>query len=226
MPKPPAIVDPLAWIQGKTLEDLKLVRYGRALLTPDAFRSRDEKGAIVAQPVLIRVPTDLDLDMARLDAIREVQRLARTRLGADTLVTTVDQARQILGAERFETLDTTAVVARCTHEAKLPDNPTDMPQQFMTLELMRTSFNVRQIYDVWNHMELLAHMLDPRLGEIDEPTFWAFCGAISKVENASPLGAMQGATQNDYVVEASKRLWRYRTSSSSTTSDSTSTPEL
>lgn len=196
--------DPVAFFAGKTREELKLVEYCHQVLMPDAFRRQGAAGPTF-DPCWIRVPRETDLDMARIDAIAEVARITK-----DKSIRTVEAAQKAIGPERFENLDTSAIVARCAHEPEPPKVDGELPQQFMTLEILRSTYLFSAIYDVFEHMDILRFELDPRFDKLTEEQFWLASRHITEKGTISPLGAMRGDTQRVFVVEACRKLWDCR----------------
>ncbi len=202
-----------AWFAGKTFEELGAIEHSGHLLFPDALRKRGPKGEEVRVEVMVRVPTDLDRSLARIDALEFVRDQAKSARNIET----VDQARAAVGPEVFENLDTTAIVARCTFERKPPH------QQFLLLPLLLASWPRSSVYDLFDRIDYLSDLIDPRMGELTEEQIWLAVGAIAKVRNISPLGAMRGPLQSSFIVRMADLLWNSAMRPSSSPSKGRST---
>jgi len=230
MPSPPPAsprndppIDPVRWVEGRTLDELDAIAYGATILVPDQLRFRLPKsagGGVRNDPVLIRVPGIHDLVAARRDAIDYVRRAFKN---PDIL--TMDDAVKAVGHTYFQQIDNYAIVALCTHERAQPGAGDELPQQFMLLDLFFKTYLGDVIEDVLDHMGLLKKIISPRFQKLTEGLFWDVCAAIATKGNLSPLGDMSEDTWQGYLVETSTRLWALRTQSFSSSSSKTSMPE-
>lgn len=207
-PKPTAPVDPVKWIEGKTLAELEGVLYGTTILVPDALRFRLPDGSIRHDPVLIRVPGIPDLMQARFDAIAYIAKLAK-----NPAITDMKAAVEAVGQTYFQQIDSYAICAICTHERTTPGDGYDLPPRFMLLDLFLCTYLGDVIEDLLDHMGLLKKMIAPRLEHLTEAQFWEVCGAIATKGNLSPLGDMREDTWQGFLVDACARLWPHRTPS-------------
>jgi hypothetical protein len=211
---PPPTPGSLAWISGKTLEELDAIEHGGALLFRDAFRTKNKRGEEVLTPVLVSPPTRRDRAEARIDAIRYVADLCKSKA-----IRTVPEAQTAIGAEVFEDIDTISIIARCCYEPKEPS------QRAYMLDILIDSFPSATLADMWERINHYAHLVDPRVPEpLSHDEFWAYAKAIAKAGNVGPLVVMREDTQRGFVISMARRLIEFRELASSSTSSATSTP--
>lgn len=200
-------VDPVSWIDGRSLDELEFSVVGGQILARDEIRYRALKGQMKKEPVLIRAPLMPDLVSAKIDAIRFVAKQA-----SNPEITTMDAAVAVVGRSYFEQLDNYGIVARCTHEHESCGD--EMPPQYKLFELLLADHPPMVIDDLLEHMALLKKFSNPRLIKLSEADFWRACGAIATKGNISPLGDMSEDTWHAFIVETCARLWLHRTPSS------------
>lgn len=214
-----------AWLEGKTLEDFQAIEHGPRLLFPDAIARRDAKGALVEDPVLIRVPGADDVLAGRFDAIAYVNKVAKKNGRLKEDLRTLQEARDAVGLDHFENLENAAIVVRCLHEIKPPHNLA------FTLEMLRATYLPQAISSVFQRMEVLNQMLAIDLDDLTEEQFWGAVEVIGRKQSIAPLGVMRGNIHAVFLVRACLELRAARealaeiqqTPSSSSTSTETST---
>jgi hypothetical protein len=214
-----------AWLRGKSIEELAAVRHGRQLLFPDALtyygagiKPREDK-------ILIRVPRGVDRERALIQAMLYVQQKVPQK--SSFKVETREAAQKFIGADRFEVIEICAIVAACSHDGAVSLNLAEdkMPPPYMGLEMLMEEYSESTILDVYEHMDLLSKMLNPRFESLTPFQAWACVEAASEKQTASFLAGMLASTQLDWLLWVCRELWSCRTSSSSFNSLQTSTPE-
>ncbi len=203
----------LAWLAGKTTEDLRGIRRGRHNFYPDAIVFYEADGTPREDPILIRRPMPDEIASARVDAILFVSKKVPKSLSFK--VETVEDARKFIGHERFELIESCAIAARCMHDPTMPEG-SGMPAPFKRLELLLTDHDEPAILDVYERINLLANTMSPRLQQLTEHETWLAAAFIAERENASPLAAMRAGTQLAFLIWACKRAMLTMPSSSST----------
>lgn len=209
-------VDVPAWFKGKSIEELAAIEAGGRVLIPDAIRTIDAKGKERLTPVMARVPTEQERALARIDAIAHVARLNGQAMGARG-EWTVERARQVVGAEVFENLDTIAIVARCLLEPEPPHG------QAYLLEVLVGSFPLAALFAMYERLDFYARLFSPMVEALDEEQFWGVVGAIAAKRNLGPLAAMRGELQSAFITRMAEELSSCRPPSSSSPSTATST---
>ena len=211
-------VDVPAWFKGKSIEELSAIEAGGRVLIPDAIRTIGPKGDERLTRVMARVPTEQERALARIDAITHVARLNGQAMGAKA-TWTVDRAREVVGAEVFENIDTVAIVARCLLEPEPPHGP------FMLLEVLIGSFPLSALFDMYERLDFYSRLFSPMVEGLDEEQFWGVVAAIASKRNLGPLAGMHGALQSAFITRMAAELSSCRPPSSSSPSSATSTPE-
>lgn len=211
--------DVLAWLRGKTPAELNAIEATDPEskipypLFPDVMRYRNAKGEICEVPVMLKIPRENDLARATREA---VQHVAGMHKGKN--VETPDQARELVGATRFENFDTAALVALCAREVQPPH------QQAYLLRTLVGTFDPSTIQDVFERLDMLRRTWDVRVGEITEEQLWGFVLEVARVRNLSPLAVLVPALQGGFILRVVCELAAYRMSKSSSGSSEPSTP--
>jgi hypothetical protein len=201
----------VSWLEGKTWDDLKAIEVSGQVLFPEVLRRRGAGGGEVEEKVLLRVPTEEDRVLARVDAMAYLAQRHKRRLD------TVEDARKFIGDDRFDAVEVHALVARCVH------NPEAPKQQHMLLSVLIGSYAASSIFDLYDKLDKLAGLLDPRVESLTDEQFFMAVGVIAKIANISPLAGMRGATQSDFIVRMAQDLWASRQPKSPSPSGETST---
>ena len=209
-------VDVPAWFAGKSIEELGAIEAGGRVVIPDAIRTIGPKGEERLTRIMARVPTEHERAVARIDAITHVARLHGQAMGSRS-EWTVDRARQVVGAEVFENLDTVAIVARCLLEPEPPHGP------FMLLEVLVGSFPLSAIFDMYERLDFYARLFSPTIEALDEGQFWGIVAAIATKRNLGPLAGLRGSLQSAFITRMGEELWSCRAPSSSSPCSETST---
>lgn len=201
------------WVAGKTPADFDIMEFGGRVLWPDKIR-RLKKSAGSAPtfeefPVLLQVPRFDEELMAAADAERILADRGIVRGKSDRY-------------EQFlEQLEVFAKVARAIREPKPPH------AQWRSVDVLiatkETGIEVRELFGVWQRLEVYAKMQDARIAEIDEPLAVQMAYAITEARNLSPLVAIAGAEVDSFVISMASTLVRCLTDRSYSPSLATST---
>lgn len=230
-----------AWIRGKTPDELEAIEVnepcpvcrgstrsgadkcdacggrGRAPiptpLFPDALRYRDARGQVREVPVYFRIPVEADLGQATKDAVAYV-----ARLHSGKKVETPDQARELVGALRFESYDNASVVALCTRDRTPPH-----AQAYM-LHVLLMTFPPTTIAAAFERLSVLRRLWDVSVSELTEEQFWAFTSEVARVRNISPLAVLVPGLQSGFITRLAAECHRSRALNSSSGSSTDSTP--
>lgn len=210
-------IDIPAWFAGKSIEELNAIEASGRVLIPDAIRTIGAKGQEKLTPVMTRVPTEHERSLARMDAVAHVARLSGQVMGARQNWT-VERAKEAVGVEVFENIDSVAIVARCLLETEPPHG------QFMLLEVLIGSFPISTLFEMYERLDFYARLFSPLVEAIDEEQFWGAVAAIAGKRNLGPLAVMLGSLQSAFITRMAAELWSSRQQSSFSPSTETSTP--
>lgn len=173
-------------------------------LFPDALRYRDGMGKVCELGVYFKIPGEDDLGQATKDAVAYVAHLHKGKK-----VETPDQARELVGAMRFESYDNAAVVALCTRSRRAPHG-----REYM-LHVLLKSIPPTTIAAAFERLSQLRRLWDVSVGELSEGQFWGFVKEVARVRNISPLGVLVPALQSAFIVRLAYELQASLTPSSS-----------
>ena len=193
----------LAWLEGKSWDELEAIEHEGRLYFKDTIKKRDGKGRIVEKPIRIRVPRQLERSRARTLARKWLAELG------------LDEEKD---AHHFDAYETICLVASAVREEKPPH------EQHMLHQDLANVCEVKTILELWDRVNFYDKLGEPRLGEVDADTFRAVVRAIAKKGNLSPLVAIDGATQDAFIVRMAEELSSSPTFSASSPSPATSTP--
>lgn len=221
MPSP--AVDIPAWFAGKSIEELGAIEVAGRVHIPDALVKIGPKGEEQREPVMLRLPTDLERALAQRDALHLVGKLHRKAMGPPE-DWTVQRAKNVIGDDLWENFDTLAILAVSTREAK-PDE-SGAYQQAWLLELLMEAYPTRVLFALYERLDFYAKLYDPRLEVLDEAQFWTAVEAIARKRTLSPLVVMGGALERGFIVSMAEALWSSRAPSSSSPSTATSTRDF
>jgi len=230
--QPPQGEEALSWIRGQTPEQLGAIevhelcpacrgstRHGDGVcnacdgsgrapiptpLFPDALRYRNGKGVVCEVPVYLKIPGEDDLGQATKDAVAYVAHLHKGKK-----VETPEQARELVGALRFENYDSAAVVALCTRSRKPPH-----AREYL-LHVLIQSIPPTTIAATFERLSQLRRLWDVQVHELTETQFWAFVAEVARVRNISPLGVLVPGLQSAFITRLAVELRASRTPSSS-----------
>jgi hypothetical protein len=193
----------LAWLEGRTWEELEAIEHDGRLLFKDTLKKRDARGRVVEKAVRIRVPRQLERSRARSLARKWIVELG------------LDEEKD---AHHFDAYETICLVACAVREDAVPH------EQHMLHQDLAASCDVKTILELWDRVNFYDKLSQPRLGEVDAATFKAVVAAIARKGNLSPLVAIAGDTQDAFVVRMAEELMSSPTFSASSRSPATSTP--
>ena len=171
-----------------------------------------------------------DRDRARAEAVRAggaaLARRGRCREGgADHLRDPrggrlpAGQAREYVGAARFESLDSAALVALCVRSPKAPYG-----QIYMLHVLLKTHLP-STITDAFVRLDLLFKLYKVAVSELTETQFWIGASEIARVRNIGFFGALDHALLVPFIVRLAAELAKCRIELSGSGSSTRSTPE-
>ena len=234
--------DVLAWLKGKTLADLKAIEVFppcaqcKGLKTyekepcqlcdatgiasvprqfiPDVLRWRAANGEMREQPITFVIPDEDDYLRATREAVKHVAFHHRGET-----IKTPDQAREFVGATRFENLDNAALVALCVRSPKPP-----FGQVYMLHVLLKTHLP-NTIFDAFTRLDLLFKLYKVTVAELTEAQFWGGCAEIARVRNIGFFGVLDPALQAPFIVRLAAELQKCRIELSGSGSSTASTQE-
>ena len=158
------------------------------LLFPDKIYRRSVDGTFKGQDVLLQVPREPDHRWARLEA----RRLA-------------DASKPPLDPEHdrdlIENLEAMCLVSRCMRDPKVPTREFDPSP-----EHLEEAWDKGALTQIYEKLDRLAQIVDPRPESISEDEMYAVVAAIVKARNILPLAVYGPAAQNICVVTMADRL--------------------
>jgi hypothetical protein len=179
------VIDQLLKRDWKGLEVLE--QDGR-ILFPDKIYKRSVDGSFEGHAVLLQVPREPDLRWARLEA----RRLAM-------------ESKPPLDPERdrdlIENLEAMCLVSRCMRDPKVPAREFDPDP-----EHLEAAWDKGALTQIYEKLDRLAQVLDPRPESISEDEMFAVVAAIVKARNILPLAVYGPAAQNICVVTMADQL--------------------
>ena len=234
--------DVAAWMRGKTLADLRAIevfppcalckglktfegapcavcdatgiaRVPRQFV-PEVLRWRGADGAVKEEPITFAIPEEDDYLRATRDAVKHVAMLYKGET-----IKTPDQAREYVGAARFESLDSAALVALCVRSPKAPYG-----QIYMLHVLLKTHLP-STVADAFTRLDLLFKLYKVTVSELTEMQFWTGASEIARVRNIGFFGALDHALQVPFIVRLAAELAKCRIELSGSGSSTRSTPE-
>jgi hypothetical protein len=194
------------WMKGKTAADFNTIEFGGRLLWPDKIRKLKPGGDFEEIEVCLRVPRWDE----ELTAVAQASALLKER-----------------GLEReeheaiYETAEQLAKVALAIREPKSPHGQWQPFEHLIGSKEM--GVETRELFGVWQRVELYGRLQDARLAEIDEPTAVAIAHAVAEVRNLSPLVAIAGEGVDSCVISMATSLVRCLTDKSYSPLPATST---
>ena len=214
------VAEPCAWCLGSTVRAGKTCeacggagKAGTSVLFPGALAYRDKLGREVREPVLWKIPSEVELTRATKEA------LAFVRLeNPGAKVETIAQAQAIVGEQRFLALENAATVCLCARTTTAPHGRAYLLPVFLQLP---TTMQRNAFFE----LDTLQKLWDVRVGELTEGQFWAFTAEIARVRNISPFAVLALDLQAPFIVRLACELSKRATSNSPSGSPTDSTPE-
>lgn len=238
IPFQPNPQEALAWLRGKTVEELNAIDIeepcawckgvaktppcagcggsGKPVpvtLFPGAIAYRNRMGQEVRDPVLWKLPSNVDLTRAVKEAIAFVQ-LEHPKAKVETIA----QAQELVGEQRFLGLENAALVCVCARNPQVPSARAYLLPIFLQLPV---SVQVNAYFE----LDTLRGLWDVRVGELTEAQFWAFTAEIARVRNISPFAVLALDLQAPFIVRLACELSKRATSNSPSGSLTDSMPE-
>lgn len=195
------------WFNGKSAAELDAIEFQGRRLYADAIRRKDARtGEVRERKVRLRVPSAADKAVAAIDAIQWVRRMATERRVKVPDLLTKEQAEGLVGAARFDDLDTLCILTRSIFEHDAPHDPL-----YLDAAQLERDHDPSSLEELWQKLDELRKLEDPReLGELDEQKFWAVVATIAMRRNCSPLAVIDGSTLDSFIISMAVRLQSYR----------------
>lgn len=194
------------WMKGKTAADFDTIEFGGRMLWPDKLHRLKKGGEFEEIPICVRVPRYDE----ELTAIAQAEGMLKEK-GLDR--------KDHEGV--FETLEQLCKVAFAIREPKAPH------AQWQPVENLISSkelgVETRELFGLWQRVELYGRLQDSRIEEVDEPTAVAIAHAVAEVRNLSPLVAIAGEGVDSCVISMAVSLVRCLTDRSYSPLPATST---
>jgi hypothetical protein len=205
------------WAKGKTVENLEIVIENGEPLYPDAICKIDfEKRALVDHPVYLRVPSQLEMVQARVEALgflADLVKIQRDKFDEETAI-------KFFGRAQFEHTENLFILERSIRRRG------DPKRVYMIATELDRNHPAPALMATLDKLAALRKIVDARLTEAeltDEKTFWSVVGGIAKTGNLSPLVVIAGQDLDSFLTSMGVRLWSFQTASSSPPSSESST---
>ena len=198
-----------AWFRGRTLAELNAFEFALdadrppRILIPEKIQWRGPRGEERSVDVALALIHPAENDAARLDAIAHVQSLRKRQR-----VETVEQARDAIGSDRFDNIDSFAILARALREPKPPHG------RAYLLSILIESFPQESLFALYQRLDFYVRLFSVRADEITSEVFFAVVSEIARVKNVSPLVAIAGDAPASFIVRMAEELSSSRTSRS------------
>jgi len=179
------VIEQLLSRDWKGLEVLELD--GRLLFSDKIYR-RSVDGTFSGQDVLLQVPREPDLRWARLQA--------RKLAAQSDPPMDLEHDRDLI-----ENLEAMCLVSRCMRDPKVPEREFDPSP-----EHLEAAWDKGALTQIYEKLDRLAQVVDPRPETIGESEMLAVVAAIVKARNILPLAVYAPAAQNICVVTMADRL--------------------
>ncbi len=241
IPSQPA-PDVVAWLKGKTIADLAAIEVfppcaacngtatangapcplcdatGKARVPrnfiPDVLRWRGGDGLIHEEAITFAIPDEDDHMRSTADAVKHV-----AQLHPGKTITTPDQAREYVGAARFENLESAALVALAVRSAAPP-----FGRKYLLSILIKTH-TPATIREAFLRLDLLYKLFEVPVSTLTEAQFWGGVAEIARVRNVGFFAVLDPALQAPFIARLAVELQACRIERSSSGSPTASTPE-
>lgn len=199
------------WLRGKTADDFAIIEAeGRPTFLTDIRRRNVKTGELESVPVRVRMPNATDRIKARFDALEWVRALGKLKDRPSW-----EEACRQLGAEYVDQIDSVCLLARCMRDHDAPEH---QHQHYSNLDGM---YGRRSLLDLWERVNELEKLEDPRIDELTEDQFWTLIAAIDRTRSLGPLAGISGRARDNFVHSMAFRLSASRKDSSSSPSTET-----
>jgi hypothetical protein len=172
----------------KDWKGLEVLESDGRLLFPDKIYRRRADGSFDGQAVLLQVPREPDLRWARLQA--------RKLAAQSDPPMDLEHDRDLI-----ENLEAMCLVSRCMRDPKVPEREFDPSP-----EHLEAAWDKGALTQIYEKLDRLAQVVDPRPETIGESEMLAVVAAIVKARNILPLAVYAPAAQNICVVTMADRL--------------------
>jgi hypothetical protein len=173
---------------GKDWAGLEVLEQDGRLLFPDKIYKRKADGTFLGQDVKLQVPREPDIRWARLEA----RRLA----AASDPPLDPNRDRDLI-----ENLEAMCLVSRCMRDPRVPTREFDPDPSHL-----EESWDKSALTQIYEKLDRLAQVIDPRPEDIGEDEILAVVAAIVKARSILPLVVYGPAAQNICVVTMADRL--------------------
>lgn len=241
IPFQPDPAEAFAWLKGKTPEELHAIEVqepcawcrgvprtgapcagcggtGKASLAttlfPGAIAYRNARAQEVREPVLWKIPGELELVRATKEAIAFVQ-LEHPKAKVETIAA----AKELVGEQRFLALDNAAVVCLSARSTTPPHGPVYLLPTFLQAVPTTAQRNA------YIELDTLRSLWDVRVGHLTEGQFWAFVAELARVRNISPFAVLALDLQAPFITRLACELASYRNCNSCSGCTQHSKPE-
>lgn len=191
-------------IENKTWEELGVLEHEGRLVFPATIRRRTKSGEIETIDICLRPLRRDERRSARLSARAWAHKL------------NLDPEKD---PELFEDLDTLCCLARAIREAKPPHEQHQQP------EWLESHYDTGSLAELWDRLNVLTEMLDPRVDAHDEDTFWKLVLAIGRARNCLPLTGYAPRAQQTFILSMAQQALLSPTLKSFLERSGSSTPE-
>lgn len=198
---PPHVVEQLLEKDWGELEVLEVEGY---LLFPAEIHKRRADGSFETIPVRLRVPREPNRRAARVSA-----RKAALEQGLD-----LDRDKDLI-----QNLEDIHLLCDCLRDPKQPSIPFDpYPEEFEKI------YDTKSIAALWEKLELLGTLVDPKPNTISKDEMYVLLAAIAKERNIAPLAVFGPDAQDFFIVTMADQLLSFMEPKSSSESSEPSMP--
>jgi hypothetical protein len=192
---------------GRDWAGLEVLERDGRLYFPDKIYRRRADGEFEGVDVLLQVPREPDLRWARMQA-RRLAAASDPPLDLDR------------DADLVSNLESMCLISRCMRDADVPAREYDPDP-----EHLEASWEKPALTQIYEKLDRLMQVVDPRPESIDEGQMMAAVAAIVQARNILPLAVFGQGAQVTCVVTMADRLVSLLESKSSSGSSEDSTPE-
>ncbi len=238
IPHQPDPADALAWLKGKTPEELGAIevqepcawcrgaprkdtcaacggtgKAGLVTLFPGALSYRNARGQEVREELLWKIPGELELTRATKAAVEFVA-LEHPKQKVENIAA----AQALVGEQRFLALENAALVCAAARSTKAPHGPLYLLPIFLQTFPRTTQVNA------FFELDTLSKLWDVRVGHLTEEQFLAFVAELARVRNITPFAVLALDLQAPFIVRLACELRAFQTCNSCSGCTQHSTP--
>lgn len=186
------------------MSKLAELQLGGSQLKDISFTKTKRDGTVVTVRVLMQVLTKRDLDLARVDARKTVQRLDKDLADGRAFEELLEDARIV------------EILARACR------NPEKVEEQWATPLDIELTLTTPEIATLWKFYEEHQDACGPIIHDLTTERYETLIEAIVKEGSADPFVFCASPLRNAFVITMARELLSLRMESSSRSSDSTS----